>query len=88
MTFNSIADIEDRLNHLPLNALRQIGRNVGVPRFYSLPMGKLRDGILAIANGEYVPPLTYERNIKQPVLMFNQDLVDAVRTFSKINRNE
>lgn len=88
MIFNSIADIEKRLNELTCFHLRQIARNVGVARFYVLRQDELRGAILAIAKGEVAPLPYYKRHVKQPTLMFNQDLVDAVLTFSKTDLNE
>ncbi len=87
MTFSSIADIEKRLNELCRFPLCQVARNVGVARFYVLRQDELRIAILAIAKGEVAPLPYYKRNIKQNTLMFNQDLVDAVLTFSKTNLN-
>jgi len=85
MTFNSIADIEKRLGKLARFPLCQVARNVGVARFYDLRKDELRVAILAIANGE-VAPLPYnKRLVKQDPLMFNQDVVDAVLTFSETN---
>lgn len=88
MTFNSIADIEKRLNELPKFPLSLIARNVGVARFYVMRQDELRFAILAIAKGEVAPLPYYKRKIKQPILMFNQDLVDAVLTFSETNLNK
>lgn len=88
MTFNSIADIEKRLNELHKFPLSQIARNVGVARFYVMRQDELRVAILAIAKGEVAPLPYYKRHIKQPILMFNQDLVDAVLTFSETNLNK
>ncbi len=88
MDFNSIADIEKRLNELPKFPLSLIARNVGVARFYVMRMDELRGAILAIAKGEVEPLPYYKRHITQDPLMFNQDLVDAVLTFSETNRNK
>lgn len=88
MTFNSITDIEKRLNELYKFPLSLIARNVGVARFYVMRKDELRSAILAIAKGE-VAPLPYcKRHIMQPILMYNQDLVDAVLTFSETNINK
>ncbi len=88
MTFNSISDIEKRLNELPKFPLSLIARNVGVAHFYVMRMDELRFAILAIAKGEVEPLPYYKRHIKQPILMHNQDLVDAVLTFSEANHNK
>ncbi len=88
MTFNSIADIEKRLNELTKFPLSLIARNVGVARFYVLRQDELRGAILAIAKGEVAPLPYYKRHVKQNPLMFNQDLVDAVLTFSEANLNK
>lgn len=87
MTFNTIADIEKQLNLFSKFGLQQIARNVGVARFYVMRMDKLRTAILAIAKGEIAPLPYYKRNIKQPVLLYHQDIVDAVLTFSEANLN-
>ncbi len=88
MIFNSIADIEKRLNELTRFPLQLIARNVGVARFYVMRQDELRVAILAIAKGEVAPLPYYKRHIKQPILLYNQDLVDAVLTFSKTNLNK
>lgn len=85
MTYNSIADIEKRLSTLSKNALQNIGRNIGVARFYSLRIGELRDAILAIAKGEVAPLPIYKRRILQPRLYRFQDIVDAVEAFAEAN---
>lgn len=87
MTFNTIADIEKQLNLFSKFGLQQIARNVGVARFYVMRMDELRTAILAIAKGEVAPLPYYKRNIKQPVLLYHQDIVDAVLTFSEANLN-
>lgn len=79
----TITDIENRLNRLPLIALRQVGRNVGVAHSYAMRLGELRDAILAIAKGE-LEPLPYDkRHILQDPLLYNQDLVDAILAMNK-----
>ncbi len=88
MTFNTIADIEKRLNELPHFSLSQIAHNVGVARFYVMRNDELRIAILAIAKGEISPLPYYKRSIKQPVLLYHQDIVDAVLTFSETNLNK
>lgn len=88
MDFNSIADIEKRLYQLTRSPLEQIARNVGVARFYVLRQEELRIAILAIAKGEVAPLPYYKRNVLQDPLMYNQDLVDAVLTFSEANLNK
>lgn len=88
MTFNTIADIEKRLNELSHFSLSQIAHNVGVERFCVMRNDELRVAILAIAKGEVAPLPYHQRNIKQPVLMYNQDLVDAVLAFSETNLNK
>lgn len=85
MAFNSIDDIEKRLNELYKFPLQQIGRNVGVARFYAMRMDELREAILAIAKGEVAPMPIYKRHIKQLRLHHNQDLVDAVLEMNKTN---
>ncbi len=87
MTFNSIEDIEKRLNQLTCFPLRQIARNVGVAHSRALPRGELCAGILAIAKGEVAPLPYYKRHVSQDPLMFNQDVVDAVLAFSEANLN-
>ncbi|MDE7082563.1 MAG: hypothetical protein K2O89_02510 [Clostridia bacterium] len=85
MIFNTIVDIEKRLNELYKFPLQQIGRNVGVARFYSMRTEELREAILAIAKGEVEPLPIYKRHIKQPHLLYNQDLVDAVLELNQAN---
>ncbi len=85
MTINTISDIETQLALMSKTALQQIGRNVGVARFYALRMGELREAILAIAKGEIEPLPIYKRHIYQPILLYNQDVVDAVLSFSELN---
>lgn len=87
MTFNTIADIEKQLNLFSKFGLQQIARNVGVARFYVMRIDELRTAILTIAKGEIAPLPYYKRNIKQPVLLYHQDIVDAVLTFSEANLN-
>ncbi len=88
MTFNSIDDIEKRLNQLSRFSLRQVAHNVGVARYYDLRQDELRVAILAIAKGEVAPLPYYKRHIRQDPLMFNQDFVDAVLIFSETNLNK
>jgi len=85
MTYNSIADIENRLNYLGKSALEQVARYVGVSRSYAMNMELLRATILAIAKGEVAPLPIYQRNIWQPRPNRNEDLVDAVLAFSEAN---
>ncbi len=88
MNFNSIDDIEKRLNKLQNFPLKQIARNVGIAHFNAMRGNELRIAILAIANGELSPLPYNQRQIMQPTLMFNQDIVDAVLTFSEANLNK
>lgn len=88
MTFNTIADIDKRLNELSHFSLSQIAHNVGVESFYVMRNDELRVAILAIAKGKVAPLPYHQRNIKQPVLMYHQDIVDAVLTFSETNLNK
>lgn len=85
MTYDSIADIENRLYYLSKSALEQVARYVGVSRFYAMNMEQLRASILAIAKGEVAPLPIYQRNIPRPKPNRNEDLVDAVLAFSEAN---
>ena len=83
---DSIADIEKRLNELHKFPFKQIARNVGVARFYVMRLDELRESIIAIAKGEVEPIPIYNRHIKQPRLLHNQDLVDAVLEMNLSNK--
>ena len=58
---------------------------MGVARFYAMRMDELREAILSIAKGEVEPLPIYKRHIKQPRLLYNQDLVDAVLEMNLAN---
>lgn len=83
---DSIADIEKRLNELHKFPFQHIARNVGVARFYVMRLDELRESIIAIAKGEVEPIPIYNRHIKQPRLLHNQDLVDAVLEMNLSNK--
>ena len=83
---DSIADIEKRLNELHKFPFQQIARNVGVARFYVMRLDELRESIIAIAKGEVEPIPIDKRHIKQPRLLHNQDLVDAVLEMNLSNK--
>lgn len=85
MTYDSIADIENRLYYLSKSALEQVARYVGVSRFYAMNMEQLRASILAIAQGDVAPLPIFKRNIPHPMPNRNEDLVEAVLAFSESN---
>ncbi len=85
MTYNSIEELQERLEMLSKNALQNIGRNAGVARFYALRMDQLRNAILAIAKGEVAPLPVYKRHIKQPRLFRFQEVVDDVLAMYELN---
>lgn len=85
MTCNSIEELQQRLAMLSKTALQNIGRNVGVARFYALRIDELRDAILAIAKGEVEPLPIYKRNIRQPRLFRFQEVVDDVLAMHELN---
>lgn len=88
MTSLSVDDIEKCLAILSKFSLQLIGRNVGVARFYSMRIGELREAILAIAKGEVEPLPIYKRHIKQPQLLYHQDIVDAVLELNQANSQQ
>ena len=49
-------------------------------------LDELRESIIAIAKGEVEPIPIYKRHIKQPRLLHNQDLVDAVLEMNLSNK--
>ncbi len=85
MTYNSISELESRLQYLSKSALEQVARYVGVSRFYAMNMEQLRAAILAISQGEVAPLPIYQRHIPSPKPNRNEDLVDAVLAFSEAN---
>lgn len=88
MVFNSIAEIEARLNELTILAIRQVARNVGVAHVAALRRQEAIDAILSIAKGEIEPLPIDKRHILQDPLAYNQGLVDAVLAMCDAKANK
>ena len=88
MVFNSIAEIEARLNELTILAIRQVARNVGVAHVAALRRQEAIDAVLSIAKGEIEPLPIDKRHILQDPLAYNQELVDAVLAIYEVNSNK
>ena len=78
MTYNSISELESRLQYLSKSALEQVARYVGVSRFYAMNMEQLRAAILAISQGEVAPLPIYQRHI--PRLISSHQICPSLMT--------